>query len=90
VLGVVLGELEIPGLSPHSDHDVADPAPGVEALMQEPQLWLAWFEGEEAEGGAEGGMTVDHGSCPSAVPTQTASAGPHAARVRALLLGGRQ
>src|SRR5215467_4941474 len=87
---VVAPELEVVLLACHAGHDVADPAPRVEAAVQELELRLARLKAEEAEGGAEGGTPVHHGSGPSAVAAQTAAAGPRAACVAALLLWRRE
>ena len=55
---VVAAPLEVVLLARHPRHDVADPAPGIEAVVQEAQLRLARLEGEEAEGGAERGASI--------------------------------
>jgi hypothetical protein len=40
------------------NRDQSDAGPGVEPAVQEAQLWRAWLELEEAEGGAEGGAAA--------------------------------
>jgi hypothetical protein len=50
VLGVVLGELQIPALPGRSRDDVADPTPRVEAAVQQPKLRLARLEREKIDG----------------------------------------
>ena len=51
-LAVLAAQLEVVLLARHVGHDVADPAPVVEALMQKAQLGLSRFKREEAERGA--------------------------------------
>jgi len=46
---VVAPELEVVLLARHARHDVGDPAPGVEADVQETELTLVRPEGEEAQ-----------------------------------------
>ena len=46
---VVSPELEVGSLASYPRHDVADAAPSVEALVQQPQLRLPRIEAEETE-----------------------------------------
>src|SRR5215467_11478578 len=87
---VVAPKFEVVLLACHAGDDVADPAPRVEAAVHDLERRLARLKAEEAEGGAEGGTPVHHGSGPSAVAAQTAAAGPRAACVAALLLWRRE
>ena len=60
-LAIVTSELEVVLLPRHACHDVGDPTPRIEAVMQQPKLRLARLKGKEAEGGAEeAGAVVGH------------------------------
>src|SRR5262245_17849724 len=64
---VVAPQLEVVLLARHPGHDVANPAPRLEVAVQQPQLGLARFDGEEAESGAEelGPLIVREAHCRS-------------------------
>src|SRR5439155_1739287 len=58
--GAVIPEADLEALARHPGDDVTDPAPAVEAAVQELQLGRARLEGEGAEGGCERGAAIAH------------------------------
>jgi len=61
MLGVVLGELQIPALPRHAHDDVTDRTPRVEPLVKELQLGRGRRYEREPDGGAEeAGALVGH------------------------------
>ena len=64
-LAVIAPKLKVVSLPRHPCHDVADPAPRVEAVVQDAQLGLAWFEAEETKRSAEELTASIHYQLPS-------------------------